>query len=95
MLPILPQNVQHPSGNKDSDGAHGAGGFESPMSVCERGAEPNILVHGETLGAFPRPLPGGAAVASAAPLFCAGVGREKADTSTNESFTWLAFTGSQ
>lgn len=56
----------------------------------KRGAEPGILDRGETLGAFPSRT----AVASAAPLFCAGIAGEKAGTSTDDSLLWFAFTGS-
>ena len=72
MLPIRPQNVRWLSGRKDLDLAHGARGFKRPVGVWEKGAEPNILVCGEMLGAFPMLVRGGTAVSSAAPLFCAG-----------------------
>lgn len=72
----------------------GPGALKGPWVCGKRGAEPNLLVRGETLGGFPRPVPRRTAVASAALLFCAGIAGEKAGTSTDESLLWLAFTGS-
>lgn len=84
VLPIQPKNMLHPSGHKDLDLGCGAGGFERPVGIWERGTKPNILVCGGRLGMpwWPRQ-----------PLFPALAlpGR----TLTPPQMTLLAFTGSQ
>jgi len=62
------------------------------MGVWESSAELDILVCGEVFqGRFLKL----ATVASAAPLFCAGIAREKADTSADDCCMWLVFTRPQ